>query len=76
MFSFFREWTKVRREAEREADGLISKYGQDAWSVIYGKSRDRTFDDGKRRFHYRVRRIVERRLGIPPHVDTGTRYLD
>jgi hypothetical protein len=76
MFGFLRRWVELRREAEREADDLIVKHGQDAWSVIYGMCRERAIDENERRFRYRVRAIIERKLKIAPHVDTATRYLE
>ena len=58
------------------ADALIARHGREAWPIVYGIYRAPERDSEDRRFYYVVRDIIERRLGIPPRVDTATRYLE
>jgi hypothetical protein len=53
----------------------MSRHGRGAWPIVYGICRDPERDEEDRRFYYLVRSIIERRLDIPPRVDTATRYL-
>jgi hypothetical protein len=76
MLGFLRRRAEYKRRVEQRADELIAAHGEDAWSIIYGKCRDLDQDEDSRAFHYRVRRVIERRLNIPPRVDTATRYLE
>jgi hypothetical protein len=75
MFEFLRNQAEPRRRANIRAQALIAEHGRDAWSVVYRLCRDPERDEEDRRFYYLVRSIIERRLDIPPRVDTATRYL-
>lgn len=72
-------WLKRRREKARqaaaEADRLLAAQGDGAWDTIYQRCRSPEVDEAERAFSYRVRRIIERRLKMPPRLDTATRYL-
>lgn len=76
MFEFLQRRTETERRANIRAEARISRHGREAWSVVYGICRDQERPGEDRRFYYRVREIIERRLGIPPRVDTATRYLE
>lgn len=76
MFGFFRRRAEYKSRVEQRADELIAAHGDNAWGIIYGLCRDREQDEDSRAFYYRVRRVIERKLNIPPRVDTATRYLE
>ena len=77
MFGWFRRRREFRQQAEAKAARLIEALGKDdAWETAYRDSRDMTISDEKRQLNLAVRRAIERRLGIPPHQDTATRYLE
>jgi hypothetical protein len=76
VFGFVKRRLELRRRAEAEAEQLIAAHGDAAWSVVYGRCRDHALPEEERAFAYKVRRIIEKRLGTPPRVDTATRYLE
>lgn len=76
MLGWFRRRRERRALTESEADRLLSVHGKEAWGVIYNRSRDRTRSDRDREEAYRVRRVIEKRLGLPARVDTATRFLE
>jgi hypothetical protein len=76
MFEFFRNRAAQRRRANIRAEALIARHGREAWPIVYGICRDHQLPDEDRRFYYLVRTIIERRLAIPPRIDTATRYLE
>jgi hypothetical protein len=76
MFAFLKRQAETKRRANLRAEALIARHGPEAWSIVYGICRDPERDSEDRRFYYVVREIIERRLGIPPSVDTATRYLE
>lgn len=76
MFGWFRQRREFRQQAEVKATHLIEALGKDdAWETVYRDSRDMTIPEDKRLFNLAVRRAMERKLGIPLHKDTATRYL-
>lgn len=75
MFEFLKRRAETKRRANIRAEALIARHGREAWPIVYGICRDPKRDSEDRRFYYLVRDIIERRLGIPPRVDTATRYL-
>jgi len=76
VFDFLKRRLALRRRVEIRAQALIDRHGNEAWSLVYSKSRDHSLNDEDRRFYYLVRDRIERKLGIPPRVDTATRYLE
>jgi hypothetical protein len=76
MFEFLKRRAETKRRANIRAEALIARHGREAWPVVYGICRDPGRNVEDRRFYYLVRTIIERRLGIPPRVDTATRYLE
>ena len=75
MFRFVKQWFDERHLAEAAAERLVAQHGREAWAIVNRICRDQTRDPEFRRFHYLVRRRIEKKLGIPSHVDTATRYL-
>jgi hypothetical protein len=76
MFGFVKRWLDERRRADLAADRLIAEHGRDAWAIVDNICRDQNRDPDDRSFHYLVRARIEKKLGIPPRVDTATRYLE
>ncbi len=76
MFEALRRRRDLFHRANIRAEALISRLGEEAWPIVYEMCRDQERSDQDRAFYYRVRRIIEKRLGIPPRIDTATRYLD
>jgi hypothetical protein len=76
MFAFLKRRAETRRRVDIRAEALIARHGTEAWSIVYGICRDPERNPEDRAFYYRVRDIIERRLGVPPRVDTATRYLE
>ena len=76
MFRFVKRWIDERRRAEAAAERMIAQHGREAWAIANRVRRDQSRDPEYRRFHSLVRRRIERKLGIPPRVDTATRYLE
>jgi hypothetical protein len=75
MFEALRQRAALKRRAHIRAEALIARHGEEAWPIVYEICRDQGRSEEDRAFYYRVRSIIERRLGIPPRVDTATRYL-
>ena len=77
MFGWLRRRREFRQQAEAKAARLIEALGKDdAWETAYRDSRDMAIPEDKRLFNLAVRRAMERKLGIPSHQDTATRYLE
>jgi DNA-binding SARP family transcriptional activator len=76
MLAFLRRRFAFRRRVEAKAERLIAEYGEDAWSAAYEICTDLNRSEEVRRFYSQVRYQIERKLGIPPRVDTATRYLE
>lgn len=75
-FEFFRRRATNMKAATIEADLLTLLMADGAHDLAYGKSRNLKLSDDERSHAMRVRRILEKRLGIAPQVDTATRYLE
>jgi hypothetical protein len=75
MFRFVKRWFDERRRAEAAAERMIAQHGREARAIVNRICRDQSRDPAYRRFHCLVRRRIEKKLGIPPRVDTATRYL-
>ncbi len=76
MFRFLKRWIDERRRADAAAERLIAQQGPEARAIVNRICRDQDRDPEYRRFHYVVRRRIEKKLGIPPRIDTATRYLE
>lgn len=76
MLQWLRRRRQFRERAEARADALIARHGENARSVAYSQSREPVQTEDDRALAYAVRRIIEKRLGIRPRVDTATRYLE
>jgi hypothetical protein len=64
VFGFVKRRLELRRRAESEAERLIAMHGDDAWSVVHDRCRDHDRPREERAFAFKVRRIIERRLGM------------
>lgn len=76
MFGFLKRRAELKRRAHIRAEALLARHGEEAWQIVYGICRDQDHDLEDRLFYYRVRDIIEQRLGMSPRVDTATRYLE
>jgi endonuclease YncB( thermonuclease family) len=76
MFGWVRRRREYRNRVRDKASRMIQALGEDAWPTVFRDSRDMELPDEERLFHLAVRREVEKRLGIEPHVDVATRYTD
>jgi hypothetical protein len=75
MIAALRRRAELKRMAHAQAEALLAEHGADAWQIAYERSRDVGRSDEERALEYRVREVIERRLGMSPRVDTATRYL-
>lgn len=73
MFGFLKRRAETKRRAHIRAEALLARHGAEAWQIVYGICRDQERYVEDRVFYYRVCDIIERRLGMPPRVDTATR---
>lgn len=72
-----KEWLQGRDDGiEKEADLLMQLMGDKAHSYVYKRSRNMLLTEAERYHALKVRRAVEKKLGINGRVDTATRYLE
>lgn len=76
MLAALRRRAEMKRKAREQAEALLAEHGAGAWQIAYERSRDMGRSDEERALEYRVREIIERRLGMSRRVDTATRYLE
>ena len=72
----FTNFSAKQSAAMKEADLLIAVMADSSYDYAYAKSRDMNLNDDQREHALRVRRILEKRLGVSVQVDTATRYLE
>ncbi|MCB1502171.1 MAG: hypothetical protein KDK07_20705 [Bauldia sp.] len=66
MFGFLKRRAELKRRAHIRAEALLARRGEEAWQIVYGICRDQDRDLEDRLFYYRVRDIIEQRLGMSP----------
>lgn len=76
MIRIFGRWRAKRLAVRELADEIIANSGKDAYQLIRLRIVERVMNKQDVSFECRVKREIEKRLGIEPRVDTATRYLE
>ena len=73
MFQWFIDRQNIKLEAQQEIESL----GREAaYQKYFAASRDMTLSESKRVHAMKIRRAIERELGIKIQSDTATRYFE
>ena len=74
LWTWFKNYRAEKRTIQNIADDLIAKHGVDVHNKISELSRHPDLTNEERSRVYKIRAIIEKRLGVKPRADTATRY--